>query len=155
MKVLLVAGSPRVSAQVASALLGRPDVELVEVGTARAALRRLDGAERFDVVAADNDTHPTGGLALARELHARRSLGLPAPPAVLLLARAQDVWLARSLHAHAWVLKPVDPLDIAEVLDALAAGRPLPALPGVGGDLRAPQLEGARAGMRAAAGTGS
>jgi CheY-like chemotaxis protein len=135
-RLLLVSGDARVSAQVTTALMGQRDLDVVEVATPQRALALIDDGEAFDIVVADNDTHPTGGFYLAREVAARREVGEEVPPVVLLLARAQDAWLSDWAQADAWLLKPVDPFDLAEVDDALAGGRPVPALPGVGGDPR-------------------
>lgn len=149
MKILLVSGNPRVNQQVKTALVGRDDVEIVEVGAPERAVQLIDGATPpgvddeaelrrlagpYDIVVGDNDTHPTGGLYLAREIKARGQMGRDMPPVVLLLAREQDVWLSNWSQADAYVLKPVDPFDLAEVLDALVAGAPVPQLPRIGGD---------------------
>lgn len=145
MKVLLVSGDARVNSQVKMALLGRSSVTFTEVQTPQRALQLLDDTpeasgeppERrgpFDVVVGDNDMHPTGGLFLAREVKARGQMGRDVPPVILLLAREQDVWLSNWSQADAYVLKPVDPFDFAEVLDAVATGAEIPALPNIGGD---------------------
>lgn len=134
MKVLLVSSNARVNSQVKTALIGRHDVEFLEVTTPQRALQQLDDVGGFDVVVADNDTHPTGGLFLAREVKARGQMGIAMPPIILLLAREQDVWLSNWAQADAYVLKPVNPFDFAEVLDAVLAGDEIPALPNVGGD---------------------
>lgn len=148
MRMLLVSGDPRVTTEVTTALVGRRprpaegggdgpapgDLEVTEVATPQRALQQLDDEGPFDIVVANNDTHPTGGFYLAREVAARRWVGREVPPVVLLLARKQDAWLSDWAQADAWVLKPVDPFDLAEVVDALVEDRPVPALPGVGGD---------------------
>jgi CheY-like chemotaxis protein len=133
-KVLLVSGNAHVNSQVKTALIGRSEVEFLEVATPQRALQQLDDVGGFAVVVADNDTHPTGGLFLAREMKAREKMGRDVPPIVLLLARPQDVWLSNWSQADAYLIKPVDPFDFAEVLDAVLAGAPIPALPDVGGD---------------------
>lgn len=134
MKVLLVSTNPAVNDRVRSALLGFEDTDIAVVATPQRALARLDEAGPFDIVVADNDLHPTGGFYLAREVAARRQMGRDMPPVVLLLARSQDIWLANWSQSDAYVLKPVDPFDLAEVVTALVRGEPVPALPGVGSD---------------------
>ena len=139
MNILLVSGGPTLTKQVTTALPS--DAEVLEVRTPQRALALLDEAEhRFDVVLADGDTHPAGGFYLVREMRARQTDGQELPPVALLLARPQDEYLARWAQAEAWVVKPVDPFDLAEVLDALVEQRPVPALPGVGVLGHAPQL---------------
>jgi DNA-binding response OmpR family regulator len=135
-KVLLVSANPRVNEQVKTALIGRHDVAFLEVAAPHRALQQLDDAEvgTFDVIVADNDMHPAGGLYLAREVKARGQMGVDVPPIILLLAREQDIWLANWSQTDAYLLKPVNPFDFAEVLDAVVAGGEVPALPRVGGD---------------------
>lgn len=134
MKVLLVSGNPRVNSQVKVALIGRPEVDILEVYTPQRALQQLDDEGPVDIVVADNDMHPAGGLYLTREVKARGQMGRTMPPVLLLLAREQDVWLSNWAQADAYVLKPVDPFDFAEAVDALVAGAEIPALPNIGGD---------------------
>jgi DNA-binding response OmpR family regulator len=133
-KILLVSSDARVTKQVTTALLGMPDLELVEVRLPEQALTLLDQDTYFDVLIADNDTWPTGGFALSREVKARSAMDKDMPPVVLLLARDQDRWLSDRSGADTYILKPVDPFDLAETVRALVEERPLPALPGVGGD---------------------
>ncbi|HUH06862.1 MAG TPA: response regulator [Egibacteraceae bacterium] len=132
MKVLLVSDNSRVSVQVGAALAGDPDIDVFEVATPQRALAQLDEAP-YDLVIADADTVPTGGFALSRDIKARGQMGERMPRVILLLAREQDRFLSNWSQADAYMLKPVDPFDLAETARAVAAGRALPALPGVGG----------------------
>ena len=59
---------------------------------------------------------------------------------MLLIARPQDEYLCRWAQADAWVVKPVDPFDLAEVLASIVDGDEVPALPGVGTLGHAPRL---------------
>lgn len=129
--ILLVSSGPSLTRQVTSAL--PDDAEVLEVRTPQRGLAVLDAQEQtFDVILGDADTHPTGGFFLAREVKARATDGRDMPPVVLLIARPQDEYLCRWAQADAWVVKPVDAFDLAEVLDAIARGHKVPALPGVG-----------------------
>lgn len=134
MKILLVADHPSVAAQVRTAVEGWDSTTILHVSTPQRAVAILDEGEAYDVVVGDNDTHPTGGLALAREIKARGQMGREMPPVVLLIARMQDKWLANWSQADAYVLKPADPFDLREALQAVVAGEPVPALPGIGGE---------------------
>ena len=135
MKVLLVATDDRVRTQVKTATLGMPDVEFFDVGTPHRALQQLDDVGGFDIVIADNDTRPAGGYYLAREMGLRVQMGREdLPPVVLLLARTQDQWLSNWSQADAYVMKPVDPFNLTEAVEALVDNRPIPKLPGVGGN---------------------
>jgi CheY-like chemotaxis protein len=138
-KILLVSSGPALTRHVTAALPA--DADVLEVRTPQRGLAVLDeGEHSFDVILGDADTHPTGGFHLVRELRARQTDGADVPPIVLLIARPQDQYLARWAQADAWIVKPVDPFDLAEVLEALGAGNPVPALPGVGTLGHAPQL---------------
>lgn len=128
-KVLLVTTNLRVSADVRTALAA--DAEFTEVRTPQRALQQFEDEGPFDIVLGDNDTAPTGGLALVRELRAREEMGATVPPVVLLIARDQDRWLARWAKPDATVLKPIDPFDLHAVVGALVEGHEVPALPGV------------------------
>lgn len=135
MKILLVADHPSVAEQVRAAVVGLDDATSVfQVSTPQRALALLDEGETYDIVVGDNDTHPTGGLALAREVKARGQMGREMPPVVLLIARPQDRWLVNWSQADAYVLKPADPFDLLETLQAVVAGEAVPALPGIGGE---------------------
>ena len=134
MRILLVSDNPKVSMAVQSALLGGVDADLFEVRTPQRAVALIDEGERFDIVVGDGDTAPSGGFFLAREIKARVQMGRDMPPVVLLLAREQDIFLSNWSQADAFMIKPVDPFNLAQVLDALVAGDSLPGLPGVGGD---------------------
>lgn len=130
MKILIVSGGPRVTSQITTALLGE-DFTYVEVRTPQRALKVLEEDASFDLVLADCDTHPTGGFFLAREVRLREADGADLPPVVLLVSRPQDEYLARWAEADAWIVKPVDAFDLAEVIEALIDRSPVPALPGV------------------------
>lgn len=132
MNVLLVSYNLAVSRQVESALRDDEDTEIFTVRTPQRAVQQIDDVGGFDIVVADNDTTPTGGFFLARELTHRKQAGTPTPPLVLLIARDDDKYLAKWSGADAFIRKPVDPFDLAEVCEALVAGEPVPALPAVG-----------------------
>jgi DNA-binding response OmpR family regulator len=131
-RVLLVSDNPRITLQVETAFLGVDDAEVFEVRTPERAVALLDDGEGFSVVVGDADTAPSGGFYLAREIKARAEMGRSMPPVVLLLAREQDRFLAKWSQADAHILKPVDPFNLAEVVQAVVNGRPVPELPGVG-----------------------
>jgi len=140
MRILLVTTDRRVSVSVTTALLGLPDLDVLEVRTPQRALQQLDDVGGFALVVADADTAPTGGFAMSREVKARLRMDRDVPPVLLLIARKDDKWLAEWSEADAFIRKPVDPFDFREVVEALIEGRDVPALPRVaagGGPLRA------------------
>ncbi len=139
MKILLVSGGPSLTRQVTAALPA--DADVLEVRTPQRGLAVVDeGEHTFDVILADADTHPTGGFFMAREILARATDGHDVAPVVLMISRPQDEYLCRWAQADAWIVKPVDPFDLAEVLASVASGSPVPALPGVGTLGHAPRL---------------
>jgi CheY-like chemotaxis protein len=72
---------------------------------------------RPDLVVADEIASGAGAFAVAKDL---RGAEEPFPGAiVLVLARAQDEWLARWSGADAWVIKPVDPFELADIVERL------------------------------------
>lgn len=132
MRVLLVSTNPRLSMEVTTALVGERDVDVLEVRTPARAIQQLEDEGDFDLVIADADTAPTGGFALTREIKARAEMGQDMPPVILLIAREVDKFLAKWSRADAYILKPPDPFDLAEVVRALRDGVPVPELPHVG-----------------------
>lgn len=132
MRILLVTTDGRISQDVRAALTVDADTDIFEVRTPQRALQQLEEAGPWDIVVADNDTAPAGGFVLARDMDARSQMGADIPPLVLLLARPQDRWLANWAGPDAFMLKPLDPFDLLETVTALAAGEPVPELPGVG-----------------------
>lgn len=130
MKILIVSGGPKVTSQITTALLGE-DFSYVEVRTPQRAFKVLEEDNSFDLILADCDTHPTGGFYLSREVRLRVADGAELPPVVLLVSRPQDEYLARWAEADAWIVKPVDPFDLLDVVEALIDRSPVPALPGV------------------------
>lgn len=142
MRVLVVNQNQHLSLAITSALVGEEEVEVLEVRTPQRALALLDGGSTYDLVLADNDTAPTGGFALARETKARGRMGRAVPPVILLIARSQDRYLARWSEADAYMIKPVDPFDLHDVILAVLRGEDLPDLPRVGSTADVPDAVG-------------
>jgi DNA-binding response OmpR family regulator len=67
-----------------------------------------------DVVVADEIASGAGAFAVAKDLQGAAE---PFPGAiVLILARRQDSWLAKWSGADAWLVKPVDPFRLADIV---------------------------------------
>ena len=64
------------------------------------------------VVVADEIASHAGAFALARDLRGAQEVfgGV----IVILLERPQDTWLAKWSGADAWLVKPVDPFELAD-----------------------------------------
>ena len=143
MKVLVVTTDERVSLQVANALVDGVDdeqVAILEVRTPSRAMRVLEEHLDYDVVLADADTAPSGGFVLSRDMKAAMRMEQRMPPIVLLIARDQDKFLAKWAEADAFIRKPADPFDLAEVVDAVVKGEKVPTLPGVGATEDLPEV---------------
>ena len=73
---------------------------------------KLAWRERPDIVVADEIASGAGGFAVARDL--KDSMEPFTGAVLLVLARAQDEWLARWSGADGWFVKPVDPFALAD-----------------------------------------
>lgn len=121
MRVLIVSEHEVVRSRAGSMLGSRPDVEITESATARAA-KRLLVDEDFDVLVIDGDLAPQGGFSSLYEFHLKAEQeGFEVPPAIVLTARPEDRWLADWAHATTTLPKPVDPFALARVVDELTA----------------------------------
>lgn len=125
MRILVASEQPAERRRAVSALTLRDDVEVVEVDGERAARRALEDGPPFDVVVVDGDLSPKGGYSLIYELRELAQLaGTSSPPAIVLLGREQDRWLASWAGAEAAVLKPADPFDLERRVWELAGPSP-------------------------------
>lgn len=137
MDVLAVSGNAQVLDSITAAF---PDDGVVEVGTPTAALAHLERGEPCTVVVADADTTPEGGFSLTRQIKAHEQMGREMPPVAVLIARAQDKWLAEWSGADVIALRPVDPFDLRDAILGLLEHGKVPELPDIvqgGGPMRA------------------
>ena len=114
MKILIVSEDPR-ALDFVRASVG-PEPEYLSVSNGLEAVARAD-ADVPQVVVADETTEPFGAFGLAREL---KMLAIP-PRVIVLLERAQDVWLAKWSGADRWLVRPIDPFELAEAVRSPAA----------------------------------
>ncbi len=96
-----------------------PEAEIVEVATAPALFRLLD-AGGADVMVLDGEAQPAGGMGVCRQ--AKDEIW-NCPPALLVIARADDRWLATWSRADAVVSHPIDPVALARELAGLMRSR--------------------------------
>jgi DNA-binding response OmpR family regulator len=96
-----------------------PEAEIVEVATAPALFRLLD-AGGADVMVLDGEAQPAGGMGVSRQ--AKDEI-YNCPPVLLIIARADDRWLATWSRADAVVSHPIDPVALARELAALMRSR--------------------------------
>lgn len=115
--VLVYSDDPRVRDRVMLAVGRRPDpdmepVDWVEAGDAGTVTRLVD-AGGIDVCVLDGEAAPTGGMGISRSLKNE----VPNCPLMLLLvARADDKWLAKWSLADAALKHPADPVDLADAV---------------------------------------
>lgn len=58
-----------------------------------------------------------GGYAACREIKTSVDLGeIPEPKVVVLIEREADAWLAKWSRCDAWLVKPVDSVDVADLV---------------------------------------
>jgi DNA-binding response OmpR family regulator len=92
-----------------------PAAEIIEVATAPALFRLLDGGGA-DVMVLDAEAQPAGGMGVSRQ--AKDEI-YRCPPVLLIIARADDRWLATWSKADAVVSHPIDSVALARELAAL------------------------------------
>ncbi|MDN6021330.1 MAG: response regulator [Acidipropionibacterium jensenii] len=117
LKVLVYSDDRQVREQVRLALGSRiaadlPEVETVDVATQAAAVHEVDSGG-YDVLIADGEAVPSGGMGLCHQL---KDEVADCPPVVLLVARVADAWLASWSRADAISTHPVDPLELPRVV---------------------------------------
>ncbi len=103
--------------------LGR--LEYVECSDADTLIRLIDGGG-IDVAILDGEAQPTGGMGISRQLKYEIE---DCPSVCILIARADDRWLATWSLADATLVYPLDALTAAQTVTDLvrerAAGTPV------------------------------
>ena len=124
MKVVVYSHDADVRAQIKLAIGRRPamdvpEAEIIEVAT-EPALFRLLGAGGADVMVLDGEAQPAGGMGVCRQ--AKDEI-YNCPPVLLVIARADDGWLATWSQADAVTTHPIDPIALAHELAGLMRER--------------------------------
>jgi DNA-binding response OmpR family regulator len=114
MRILVVSEDPRALDFARSSVGPEPEYLLARNGLEAI---RIAEEQTPQVVIADETTEPFGAFGLAREL---KQLAIP-PRVIVLLERVQDQWLAKWSGADRWLVRPVDPFELAEAVRAPAA----------------------------------
>ncbi|HSR83126.1 MAG TPA: hypothetical protein VLM11_02990 [Streptosporangiaceae bacterium] len=96
-----------------------PEAEIIEVATEPMLWRILD-AGGADVLVLDGEAQPAGGMGICRQ--AKDEI-YNCPPVLLIIARADDGWLATWSRADAVVSHPIDPVALARELAGLMRQR--------------------------------
>jgi DNA-binding response OmpR family regulator len=124
MKVVVYSHDADTRAQIKLAIGRRPamdvpEAEIIEVATEPALFRLLD-AGGADVMVLDGEAQPAGGMGVCRQ--AKDEI-YNCPPVLLVVARADDGWLATWSRADAVVSHPIDPVTLAHSLAGLMRAR--------------------------------
>lgn len=119
-RILMYSDDSSVRASVRSALgekLGAdlPENQIIEFATSDALHAYIDergasGQARADLIILDGEAVPTGGMGISRQL---KDEVFNCPPILLLVARADDAWLARWSRADSTLLYPLDPFTFS------------------------------------------
>jgi DNA-binding response OmpR family regulator len=96
-----------------------PEAEIIEVATEPMLFRLLD-AGGADVMILDGEAQPAGGMGVCRQ--AKDEI-YDCPPALLIIGRPDDGWLATWSRADAVVSHPIDPVALARELAGLMRQR--------------------------------
>lgn len=93
-----------------------PMAEYVEFATGIEA-RKAVMKGGFDLLVLDGEATPEGGMGL---LHQLKEEMAEVPPAIILVAREQDAWLASWSRAEAISAYPIDPVRLPQQVAELA-----------------------------------
>jgi DNA-binding response OmpR family regulator len=119
--ILVASDAASVRSEV-KAVVGEPDVEVIEVHTGP-EVPALVHEHEPDLLVVDLQMGNMGGMAVCLELRLEESYGnLPHVPVLMLLDRRADVFLARRSGAEGWLVKPLDPMRIRRATRALVGG---------------------------------
>jgi CheY-like chemotaxis protein len=120
-KILLVAAEPGSRERLRLALerleATGDEIEFLEAENGNVALTAAE-LEHPDLVVVEVGVTPYGAFGLTRDL---KALPEVACPAIVVLERPQDEWLARWSGADALVYQPVNPFALAQVAGRLLA----------------------------------
>lgn len=94
---------------------GLPRIRWDETATGPAVVSKVE-ANRYALLVLDAEAAKVGGMALARQL---KQEIYNCPPALLLIARPQDAWLASWSLAEGHVSAPYDPIELQQAVARL------------------------------------
>jgi DNA-binding response OmpR family regulator len=101
-----------------------PECEVLAALDGRVAVT-LTRERKPEAVVLASSLGSMGGFAASREIKTSAELGeIPEPKVVVLIEREADAWLAQWSRCDAWLVKPVDPVDVADLVRELLAKLP-------------------------------
>ncbi|NNN12295.1 MAG: response regulator transcription factor [Acidimicrobiaceae bacterium] len=114
-KILLVADTPSVADELASAL-GSINYEFIMVDDGRNT-RDAVKTHLPDLVIVDMQVGSMGGMAICLDLRLEESGGrLPSSKVLMIVDRRADIFLARRSSANGYLIKPLDPIRIRKAV---------------------------------------
>ena len=120
-RILLVGDAPWILDEI-SAAVSSPEIELVTLRSGLAVRPWMEENDA-DLVVLDLQIGNMGGMAVCQELRLEERAGrLPRTPALMLLDRRADVFLAKRVDAEGWLVKPLDPIRIRRAVTSLLSG---------------------------------
>jgi DNA-binding response OmpR family regulator len=107
--------------QALQAGLAAPDREILIVADGENVVT-LAESRHVDVAIVGASLGHMGGFAVSRELKMLADTGaIVAPKVIVMLEREADAWLANWSRSDAWVVKPVDIVELDRMIGELAA----------------------------------
>jgi DNA-binding response OmpR family regulator len=120
-ELLIATDSPKVFEEVRAAV-EEPGVGLRWAREGRYVVPNLE-ERSADLVIADLQIGSMGGYAIAMDMALETGAKrMSQTPALLLLDRRPDVFLARRTGVQGWLMKPLDPIRLRRAVAALLAG---------------------------------
>ncbi len=100
-----------------------PDCEVLAAYDGKVAVT-LARERKPEAVVLASSLGAMGGFAACREIKTSVDLGeIPEPKVVVLIEREADAWLAKWSRCDAFLVKSVDPSDVADLVSKLTAPR--------------------------------
>lgn len=120
LRILVYSDDATVRQQVRDALGTRlhpdlPPLDYVEVATPPVVVERMHVGD-IALAVLDGESAPAGGMGIAKQLEDELD---SCPPIIVLIARADDEWLARWSGAEVALRHPVDPIRLGRQVLAL------------------------------------
>ena len=121
MHILIATDADWIVNEITAALSG-PDTNFTVCRDGRAVAEVVKGRTP-DLAILDLQVGSMGGMAITMALRLDESGGTaPHVPAIMLLDRQADVFLAQRSGADGWLIKPLDPLRLRRALMAVTQG---------------------------------
>ena len=122
MAYILIVSDARTVLDELRSVVDTPDNEIIECYSGQ-AVRGEVATDAPDLVIADCQVQNMGGIAICHDLKLEESAGrIPHVPALVLLDRRADVFLAKRCAAEGYLVKPLDPIRLRRAVESLLAG---------------------------------